>query len=96
MPVKGARALAGPEIEDLTADAVPGAVFELRVTPRAGRVRLHRDCDGRIHVRVTEAPDDGKANAAVLAALARALGVAKGRLTLVRGASARTKTVRLD
>jgi uncharacterized protein YggU (UPF0235/DUF167 family) len=46
-------------------------------------------------VRVTVPPEDGKANAAVRELLARALGVAKTRLVLLRGASARDKVFRL-
>jgi len=87
--------MARHDVEDLAGLARPGAVFALRVTPRAGRAQLRRDGD-RIAVRVTQPPEDGRANAAVLALLARALGVAKGRLTLVQGASGRDKRVRLD
>lgn len=87
--------MAGRDIEDLGALAQPGAVFELRVTPRAGRQSLRRDGD-RIAVRVTAAPADGRANDAVIVLLAKALGVARTRLTLIRGAASRDKRVRLD
>lgn len=87
--------MAGREIEDLSSLATPGTVFDLRVTPRARRVELRRDGE-RIVVRVNEVPEDGRANTAVIALLARALGVAKGRLTLTRGATSRDKRIRLD
>ncbi|MFT4150854.1 MAG: DUF167 domain-containing protein [Paracoccaceae bacterium] len=75
--------------------AVPGAEFALRVTPGARRNAL--TMEGRaIRIAVTAPPEDGKANAAVAAALAHALGVAKSRLTLIRGATARDKLFRLD
>lgn len=45
---------------------------------------------------VTAAPEDGRANAAVAAALAYALGVAKSRLVLVRGQTSRDKLFRLE
>ena len=51
---------------------------------------------GTIRAHVTEAPEGGKATRAVQALLARALGVAKTRLTLVRGQTARQKVFRLD
>ena len=41
-------------------------------------------------------PEDGKANAAVIKLLAKALGVAKSRLVLVRGATSRDKLFRID
>jgi uncharacterized protein YggU (UPF0235/DUF167 family) len=46
-------------------------------------------------VRVTAAPEDGKANAAVIALLAKALGVPRSALAIVRGATARDKIIRL-
>lgn len=75
--------------------AVPGREFHLKVTPGARRQALERQGDGyRAHV--TAAPEDGKANAAVAELLALALGVAKSRLTLLRGATSRDKLFRLD
>lgn len=74
--------------------AVPGAEFALKVTPRARREEISRDETG-IRVAVFAPPEDGKANAAVQALLAMALGVAKSRLVLVRGATSREKVFRL-
>ena len=75
--------------------AVPGAEFRLRVTPGARRTALERG-EGVIRAHVTAAPEDGKANAAVAELLAEALGVAKSRLVLTRGATARDKVFPLD
>jgi uncharacterized protein YggU (UPF0235/DUF167 family) len=44
-------------------------------------------------VRVTAPPVDGKANDAVVALLAKALGTARGAVQVVHGASASTKRV---
>lgn len=74
--------------------AVTGAEFALRVTPRARREEITRDATG-LKVAVFAPPEDGKANAAVQALLAQALGVAKSRLVLVRGATSREKVFRL-
>ena len=75
--------------------AQPGAEFALRVTPAARRVALVLD-EGGYRASVTAPPEDGKANAAVAELLARALGVAKSRLVLLRGATSRDKLFRLD
>lgn len=78
-----------------------GLLLTLRVTPNAGADRIegteHRD-DGSVvlRVRVTAVPDKGKANAAVIALLAKALGIPKSSITLVSGETARLKTVRLN
>ena len=75
--------------------AVPGAEFAVRVTPRARGDSCVLE-DGVWRIAVVAAPEDGRANAAVAAVLARALGVAKGRVVLLRGASSRDKRFRLD
>ncbi len=46
-------------------------------------------------VKVRARPHDGEANAAVLALLAEALGIAASRLQMLRGATGRDKLVRL-
>jgi uncharacterized protein (TIGR00251 family) len=76
--------------------ATPGAVLRLRVTPRAGRTSVDLQEDGSLKVRVTAPPEDGKANRAVTEALARALGIAKSRLTLVSGVTSRDKAFRVE
>ncbi|MCC5969679.1 MAG: DUF167 domain-containing protein [Pararhodobacter sp.] len=81
-------------LPDLSALAVPGARIAVRATPRARRNALEPGNPIRIHV--TDPPEDGRANAAVRAILARALGVAPTRLTLLRGAAARDKLFQLD
>lgn len=83
-----------PRPPDLTALAQPGAEIAIRVTPGARRAALDPGPPIRIHV--TEPPEDGRATTAAQAALAAALGVAKTRLTLIRGATSREKVFRLD
>ncbi len=75
--------------------AQPGAQIAVRVTPRAARNRITQE-GGEIRVYVTTPPEDGKANAAVQKLLAKALGVAKSRLTLIRGQTARDKVFTID
>lgn len=75
--------------------AVPGVEFALRVTPRASRAAITLE-DGVMRVSVTSLPEDGRANAAVQTLLAQALGVAKTRLVLIRGAKSRDKVFRLE
>lgn len=75
--------------------AIAGAEFALRVSPGARREALEETPEG-LRCAVTAPPEDGKANAAVAALLARALGVPKSRLVLVRGATSRDKLFRLE
>ncbi|MBN2906383.1 MAG: DUF167 domain-containing protein [Rhodobacteraceae bacterium] len=71
--------------------AIPGTQIALRVTPKASRNRIVIEPDGQIRVYVTCVPEDGKANAAVVKLLSKALGVPKSRLDLIRGQTARDK-----
>lgn len=66
----------------------------LRVTPGA-RIETIELGEGVVLIKVRSKPQDGKANEAVLALLAEALGVATSRLQLLRGATGRDKLVRL-
>jgi len=66
----------------------------LRVTPGA-RSEGIEIADGRVLVKVRAKPQDGEANEAVLALLARALGTATSRLQMLRGATGREKLVQL-
>ena len=68
----------------------------VRLTPRGGRSAIDGWDGDTLRVRVAAAPVDGGANDALLRLLAKALGVAPSRLTLVSGAQSRTKTVDID
>jgi uncharacterized protein YggU (UPF0235/DUF167 family) len=71
--------------------------FQVRVTPksRGDEVRPSR-ADGTIRVRVTAAPEDGKANEAVLTLLAERLGLPRRSVRLVGGAASRLKWIEAD
>jgi len=69
--------------------------LDVRVIPRARRDELGGMRDGRLLVRVSAPPVDGKANAAVCALLAKTAGVPKGAVRVVRGKSSRDKRVEI-
>lgn len=71
---------------------MPGpARIAVRVTPRAGRDEIAGYAGGELEVRVTVAPDGGKANAAVCRLVAQALGLPKSAVSVVRGSTSRHK-----
>lgn len=82
-------------MNDLSHLAEPGRVLSVRVTPKASRNAVLADGEV-LRVLVTTVPEAGKANAAVIRQLAKALGIAKTRLTLLRGATGRDKLFRID
>lgn len=83
------------KLPDLSALAQPGAHIAVRATPKSSRDRIELDGD-TLRVYVTAPPDKGKANAAITKLLAKAMGVPKSSLTLVRGDTARDKLFQLD
>jgi uncharacterized protein (TIGR00251 family) len=52
--------------------------------------------DGRYRVALMAPPVDGKANEALIAFVARQLGVKKQALVLTAGSASRDKTIRVD
>ncbi|MBR1777643.1 MAG: DUF167 domain-containing protein [Alphaproteobacteria bacterium] len=79
----------------LTSDGIK--VF-VRLSPKAKREGiegLHTDPDGteRLKIAVAAPPVDGKANEALIKSLAKQLHIAKSAITLVSGATDRSKTL---
>jgi uncharacterized protein YggU (UPF0235/DUF167 family) len=72
---------------------------QVHVTPksRTNVVEAARGADGgRIRVRVTAAPEDGKANDAVVALLAERLGLPRRAIRVAGGAASRVKWIEVD
>ena len=72
--------------------------LHLRVTPNAGADRIEGveqrgDGSSVLRLRVAAVPDKGRANAAVIALLSRALEVPKSAVSVTSGETARLKTV---
>jgi len=73
------------------------AVIAVRVTPRSSRDAVEGvDDAGELRVRVAAPPADGAANAAVVKLLAKMLGVPKGAVSVMSGASSRHKRLSID
>lgn len=72
------------------------AEVDIRLQPRAGSNAIGGERGGKLLVRVTAPPVDGRANAALCRLIAKAAGVAPGKVTVVRGESARDKVVSVE
>ena len=77
-----------------------GIRLRLKVAPKAKRNAIggwldEPDGSRMLKVAVTAAPEDGKANAAVIALLAKEFGVAKSAISVVAGATDRRKIVEI-
>jgi uncharacterized protein len=77
-----------------------GVVLAVRLTPRGGRdaiegVQQLADGQAVLKARVRAAASEGAANAALVTLLAKTLGVATRDISLIAGASARLKRLKI-
>jgi uncharacterized protein (TIGR00251 family) len=72
------------------------AMLAIHVTPKSGRDEVVGWRGSELAVRVTAAPEGGKANTAVCKVVAAALGVPKTSVRVVRGDTARHKVLEID
>ena len=75
----------------MSGDAV---TFRVRVAPRASRDKILGLYAGALKVALSAPPVDGAANAALLKFLSKKLGLAKSKLSIVRGERGRDKLLR--
>ena len=75
------------------------ATLVVKVSPKASSNRLkiddRQDGPKQLRVYVTTAPEDGKANKAVIELVAGALGIAKSAVTLLHGETSRKKVLKI-
>jgi uncharacterized protein (TIGR00251 family) len=71
-------------------------VITVRVKPRSAVSLLEAEASGTWIARLRSPPIDGKANAELLALVAKHFGCSKSSVALVSGASARLKLVRIS
>jgi uncharacterized protein (TIGR00251 family) len=72
------------------------ARIAVHVTPRSGRAELCGWSANELSVRVTVPPDAGRANAAVSVLIAKAAGVPKTAVRVLRGETSRHKVLEVE
>ncbi len=70
-------------------------IFFIKVSPGAKKERFSLSDDGVLKCYVTAPPVDGKANAAVIAALSAALKLSKSDVCVVSGHASRFKKIEI-
>lgn len=70
-------------------------IFNVRVTPHAKQNKVI-ETDGVLRVYTTVAPENGRANDAVIKLLAEYLDVPKSKIKILRGLTGRDKVVTVD
>jgi uncharacterized protein (TIGR00251 family) len=69
--------------------------LRLKVVPKASRSSIAGWIGDALKIRVAAAPERGKANSAVIALLASALGISRERIVLVAGETEARKIVEI-
>ena len=72
------------------------ATLAVHVTPKSGKDEVVGWRGSELAVRVTAAPESGKATAAVCKVVALALGIPKSRVSVVRGDISRHKILDVE
>ena len=67
----------------------------VRVIPRASKSEIVGEIEGSLKVKISAPPMDGAANEEVIKLLAKSFEVAKSALSIVSGATSKTKRVRV-
>jgi uncharacterized protein len=68
-----------------------GTILPVRAHPGARRNEIRGEQDGMLKVSVTQAPEKGKANKAVIELLAKKLGLKKSQIELIAGETSHQK-----
>lgn len=72
-----------------------GIVFSLHVQPRGSRNELCGAQGEEIRLKLTSPPVDGAANKLCVEFMAKQLGVAKSKVTIISGEKSRHKTLKV-
>lgn len=75
---------------------VPDVDLAVQLQPRAKRNAIVDEHDGVLRVSVAAAPVEGQANAALCKLIAKRAGIARGRVSVIRGERSREKVVRIE
>jgi len=68
-----------------------GTILPVRARPAARRNEIRGEQDGMLKVSVTQAPEKGKANKALIGVLSKALRLRKSQIELIAGETSSNK-----
>lgn len=71
-------------------------ILKVKVIPKASRNEIVGFEDNVLKVKLTAAPEKGKANQALIDLLSKKLKIPKSKITIIRGATSSLKTLEID
>ena len=75
---------------------MPTKIIQIKVKPNSRSSRLEQKEDGTWLAQIKSPPVDGKANAELIALVAKHFGCRKSEVSIKSGASGRVKFVQID
>jgi uncharacterized protein (TIGR00251 family) len=69
--------------------------LDIKAVPGSAKTEFAGIKDGKLRIRLSAVPENGKANAEMLSFLAKALGCPRRDLQILRGEKSRIKTISL-
>ncbi len=71
-------------------------ICKVRIQTRASKDEIVGPHGDRLRIRITAPPVDGRANAHLIAFIAKTFGVAKRQVVIVRGLTSREKDLQIE
>ena len=69
--------------------------IQVQIQPRSSRDQIVGFHDGKLKIKISTPPVDGKANHALIEFMAKALGVSKSKVEIVKGHKSKLKTIKI-
>lgn len=83
-------------MDDLIIEQVEGGViFDAKIVPASSRTKISGPLDGMIKIKISAAPEKGKANRCLIDFLGKHLGVKKTDITIIAGETNQVKKLRI-
>lgn len=73
-----------------------GLEIRVRVNPNSSRESISYSESGGLAVKLKSPPVDGRANKELIRLISRILGIAPGKISLIRGGASREKTLLVE
>jgi len=70
--------------------------IQVHIQPRSSRDEIAGLHDGRLKIKISAPPVDGKANERLILFIAKSLGVPKTGVEIIKGRTSRLKTLRVS
>ncbi len=84
-------------MDDLTIENIDGGVvFGAKIVPGSSRTGISGVLDGKLKVKISAAPEKGKANQCLIEFLAKELGVKKTAVSIISGQTNPIKQIQIS